>query len=54
MFGDKEVGEIRSGLNDVAIASIRIKIYEESIQKGHNIMADSSIIRPQKQKWMNF
>jgi folate-binding protein YgfZ len=54
MFGDKEVGEIRSGLNDVAIASIRIKIYEESIQKGHNIMADSSIISPQKQKWMNF
>ena len=54
MFGDKEVGEIRSGLNDVAIASIRIKIYEESIQKGHNIMADLSIIRPQKQKWMNF
>ena len=54
MFGEKEAGEIRSGVGNAAIALMRLNILEEWSRLGGELTAGSSSVIPQKQNWMNF
>ena len=54
MFGEKEAGEIRSGVGNAAIALMRLNILEEWSRLGGELTAGSSFVMPQKQSWMNF
>ena len=54
MFGEKEAGEIRSGVNNAAMALMRLNVLEEWSRLGGELIAGSSSVIPQKQNWMNF
>ena len=54
MFGEKEAGEIRSGVGNAAMALMRLNILEEWSRLGGELTAGSSGVMPQKQSWMNF
>ena len=54
MFGEKEAGEIRSGVGNAAMALMRLNILEEWSRSGGELTAGSSSVMPQKQNWMNF
>ena len=54
MFGEKEAGEIRSGVNNAAMALMRLNVLEEWSRLGGELIAGSSNVMPQKQNWMNF
>ena len=54
MFGEKEAGEIRSGVGNAAMALMRLNILQEWFRLGGELTAGSSCVMPQKQSWMNF
>ena len=54
IFGEKEAGEIRSGVGNAAMALLRLNVLEEWSRLGGELTAGSSSVVPQKQNWMNF
>ena len=54
IFGEKEAGEIRSGVGNAAMALLRLNVLEEWSRLGGELIAGSSSVVPQKQNWMNF
>jgi folate-binding protein YgfZ len=54
MHGEREVGEIRSGAADRAIALIRIEPFEAAQQKKEFFTAGSATVTPIKPDWASF
>lgn len=54
MFEGKEVGEVRSGSGDVAVALIRLTALEQAAKAGSAFMAGTARVTPVKPAWAVF
>jgi len=54
MLGDKEVGEMRSGLGDQGLALIRLEQFENLSASGEALSAGAATLRPEKPDWAEF
>ena len=54
MHGDREVGEIRSGADNRAIALIRVEHFEAALQANDSFTAAGATVTPIKPDWASF
>ncbi len=54
MFGDKNVGEMRSGNKKWGLALIRLDCYKEISESGDSLSSESTVLRPVKPDWAEF
>ena len=54
MFGDKNVGEMRSGNKKWGLALIRLDCYKEISESGDSLSSESTALRPVKPDWAEF
>ncbi len=54
LLGDKEAGIMRSGIDGVGLALLRLEIVDEARASGAPLVAGSSRLTPVKPDWVNF
>ncbi|MBC8267929.1 MAG: folate-binding protein YgfZ [Rhodospirillaceae bacterium] len=54
MLGDKQAGEMRSGLGDQGLAMIRLEHFESVMESGEALSAEGTHLHPIKPDWAEF
>ena len=54
MYGDKNVGEMRSGYEKWGLALIRLEQFKEISNNGEYFSVEETILRPFKPEWAEF
>jgi folate-binding protein YgfZ len=54
MLGDKQAGEMRSGLGNQGLAMIRLEQFESIMESGEALSADGAHLHPAKPDWAEF
>jgi len=54
MLGDKQAGEMRSGLGDQGLAMVRLEQFESIMESGEALSADGAHLHPAKPDWAEF
>ena len=54
MLGDKQAGEMRSGLGDQGLAMVRLEQFESIMESGEALSAEGTHLHPTKPNWAEF
>jgi hypothetical protein len=54
MLGDKPAGEMRSGLDSVGLALLRLEMIEEAAALGAPLICEDATLTPVKPDWARF